>query len=145
MVAACNNSCWRRVETLKKIKSANSERTRMCPAFGRIFLKVLGRGEVIVGAAPNVQAGTALDLQHGLFQNVTATKGGGARVSTTIYAHRALRSLLVFELAAEFAARHARLGATVAELMEKIFIMQIDDGEELWSVVNARLPPLLAT
>ena len=57
----------------------------------------------IVGTAPNMQAGTALDLQHGLVHNVTATaKNGGVRVSTTIYTHRALRSLLVFEVAADF-------------------------------------------
>eukprot|EP01048_Picozoa_sp_COSAG05_P011438 COSAG05_NODE_1077_length_5955_cov_2.032787_7_plen_288_part_00 len=57
----------------------------------------------IVGAT-NLQAGTALDLQHGIFQNVTAaTNGtGGLRVTTSVYAHRALRNLLVFEVTADF-------------------------------------------
>lgn len=58
----------------------------------------------IVGTANNAQAGTALDLQHGLFSNVTAASvaAGGTRVTTTLYAHRGLRSLLVLEVAAEF-------------------------------------------
>ena len=54
---------------------------------------------------PNVQAGTALDLEYGLFQNVTVSKNSGVRVSTTIYAHRALRNLVVFEVAADFSAQ----------------------------------------
>ena len=46
----------------------------------------------------NFQAGTALDLEHGLFTNATAAAnvGRGLRVTTTTYAHRGVRSLLVF-------------------------------------------------
>ena len=59
----------------------------------------------ITGTGPNVQAGTALDIEYGLFHNVTVNNDSAVRVSTTIYAHRALRSLLIFEVAAEFPAR----------------------------------------
>ena len=60
----------------------------------------------IASTEPNVQAGTALDLEYGLFHNATVSKNsGGVRVSTTIYAHRALRNLLVFEVAADFSAQ----------------------------------------
>ena len=59
----------------------------------------------IAGAASNTQAGTALDLQHGLMDNVTAT--AAARVTTTAFAHRSLRNVLVFEVAADFAATEA--------------------------------------
>ena len=59
----------------------------------------------IMGSA-NLQAGTALDMQYGLFSNATAAKGSSSgsevRVTTTVYAHRALRSLLVFEVTADF-------------------------------------------
>ena len=57
----------------------------------------------IVGAS-NFQAGTALDLQHGLFSNVTAAAvaPGAPRVTTTVFAHRSIRSLLVLEVAADF-------------------------------------------
>ena len=68
----------------------------------------------IVGSA-NLQAGTALDLQHGLFSNVTAAAGvGGVRVTTAIYAHRALRNLLVFEVVANFGSNATDTGASVA-------------------------------
>jgi hypothetical protein len=64
-----------------------------------------GGGE---GSPRSMQAGTALDLQKGLFINATAASGGGGgqiqRVTTTVYAHRAVRNLLVYEVSAEFGA-----------------------------------------
>ena len=59
-----------------------------------------------IQGSPNAQAGTALDLEFGFFSNVTAAKidGREVRVSTTVYAHRAHRSLLVFEVTADFGA-----------------------------------------
>ena len=62
----------------------------------------------------NLRAGTALDLQHGLFTNVTASAAtDGTRVATTVYAHRALRNVLVFEVSADFAAASNATTVTV--------------------------------
>ena len=63
-----------------------------------------GMGYRRVVGADNLPAGTSLDLQYGYFSNATAIANvsHGLRVTTTVYAHRAERSLLVFEVAADF-------------------------------------------
>ena len=46
-------------------------------------------------------------------------------------------------LAAAFAVRHARIGADVEKLKASIFVLQVDTPEDLWRVVDERVPPFL--
>ena len=89
----------------------------------------------MAGKEPNVQAGTALDLQYGLFHNVSASNSSGdigVRVSTTIYAHRAFRNLLVFEVAADFPAAES----LTAESEVTVGLQRCGGGSIDWSTLS---------
>ena len=69
--------------------------------------------------------------------------GGGALILHTDSADFSSPMKRLTSLAQQFASRHAALGATTGQLLERIWVMQIDEHEELWNVVHTRLPALL--
>jgi RecA/RadA recombinase len=71
--------------------------------------------------------------------------GGGAILLHTDSADYSAPMTRLTSLATAFAERHSDLGVRNAmELLERLFVLQIDDHEELWDVVNNRVTPMLA-
>ena len=98
-------------------------------------------GEAGVG---KTQLALQLMLQVQLPQSMGGLAGGAVYLhGDTSNADPALRRL--HTMAEAFAARHASVGAEVERLKHQIYVMQVDSPDDLWHIVDERVPALVST
>ena len=99
----------------------------------------------ITELAGEAGVGKALALQLVLQSQLPPSLGGlgGGAVLLHADSPSAASSLAPPRLAGAFAAKHARLGATLEKLLENVFVLQIESVEHLWTTLGARVEELL--